>query len=346
MPEGLRRLKEQEKQWYRRLVHGVGIAIERTRSILVHLLAWGRTSVVFAVIPQSDQPARRIRTSRFVLVMLTVMAVMLLGAALVVTGAYGALKVRALHLEQSLARSEHDLQRMRDGIEDLLASTAAFEARLGETIQAGNGPASMANAAGPDTLYAAGLSALLAPVPQSDPVQRDLDRLKGIAQALQRSTPELDRIEAMIANQKSIMTEIPNLWPIKGNAGHISMYFGQNENPFADGQWYLHTGIDISTFRIGDPVVATADGKVIEAGYAGGMGNTISIQHAHGFTTRYGHLRGFAVKKGQQVKQGEVIGWLGNSGKTTGPHLHYEIYLGTSLIDPLRFLSIRKEFHE
>ncbi|MCX8012726.1 MAG: hypothetical protein N3A02_00350, partial [Rectinema sp.] len=108
MPEGLRRLKEQEKQWYRRLIHGVGIAIERTRSILVHLLAWGRTSVVFAVIPQSDQPARRIKTSRFVLMVLAVGTTILLGAALVVTGAYGALKVRAMHLEQSLARSERD----------------------------------------------------------------------------------------------------------------------------------------------------------------------------------------------------------------------------------------------
>ena len=115
---------------------------------------------------------------------------------------------------------------------------------------------------------------------------------------------------------------------------------GQNENPFT-GQWYIHKGVDISTYRTGDPIVATADGKVAYVGYDASYGNNVIIQHSHGFYTRYGHMQSFKVYKGQKVAQGQVIGYLGATGLVTGAHVHYEVHLGTSLIDPLKFLNIR-----
>jgi murein DD-endopeptidase MepM/ murein hydrolase activator NlpD len=119
------------------------------------------------------------------------------------------------------------------------------------------------------------------------------------------------------------------------------MFFGQNENPFT-GQYYIHKGIDISTFRQGDPIVATADGQIVAVNYdGGGFGNNIIIKHKHGFYTRYGHMQSFRVKLGQKVGQGEVIGYIGNTGLSTGPHVHYEVHIGSDVVDPYKYLNIR-----
>ena len=150
----------------------------------------------------------------------------------------------------------------------------------------------------------------------------------------------VNEIGSLLSNQSAVLTSIPNIWPVKGGIGHISMYYGQNENPFS-GQWYIHKGIEISTYRTGDPVVATADGKVVTVSFANDFGNYIIIQHNRGFFTRYAHLASFRVYKGQKVEQGQVIGTMGNTGLTTGPHLHYEIHLGTDVIDPIQFLNLR-----
>ena len=124
--------------------------------------------------------------------------------------------------------------------------------------------------------------------------------------------------------------------------GHTPCFCGKTEHLFPGGKWYLQNGIEIPPSRPGDPIRATADGKIIDASYTPDLGNSVTIQHSHGFLTRYGHLRSIRVKKGQQVAQGQVVGTLGNTGKSTGPHLHYEVHLGTSVIDPLRFLNVRK----
>jgi murein DD-endopeptidase MepM/ murein hydrolase activator NlpD len=119
------------------------------------------------------------------------------------------------------------------------------------------------------------------------------------------------------------------------------MFFGQNVNPFT-GQYYIHKGIDLSTYRQGDPIVATADGQVVAVEYdQGGMGNNIIIRHKHGFYTRYAHMLSFRVKAGQRVQQGEVIGYIGNTGLSTGPHVHYEVHIGSDVVDPYKYITIR-----
>ena len=168
---------------------------------------------------------------------------------------------------------------------------------------------------------------------------REIGELQRVTDYLEKSVDPLKELGSLLQNQSAVLTEIPNIWPVKG-ASHISMYYGQNENPFT-GQWYIHKGVDISTYRTGDPVVSTADGLVVAIGFDASLGNYIIIQHSHGFITRYGHLMAFRVTKGQKVQQGQVIGLLGNTGLTTGPHLHYEVHLGTGVIDPLKFLNIR-----
>ncbi|MFZ3109234.1 MAG: M23 family metallopeptidase, partial [Rectinemataceae bacterium] len=247
------------------------------------------------------------------------------------------------------ATSGAAIDELRDSAEALTGSALKFETRLAELLAIAarkpavpGGSATAAVSEGGEALQAAGLASLL-DMPVTDRLAyRELERLRGLAGYLDTATPGLEQLATVLAGQKEIMSEIPNIWPIRGGAGHISMYYGQNENPFSGGQWYLHNGIDISTFRTGDPIIATADGKVIDVSYDVGLGNCVTIQHSHGFLTRYGHMRSFSVRKGQQVAQGQLLGTVGNTGKTTGPHLHYEVHLGTSVIDPLRFLNISK----
>jgi murein DD-endopeptidase MepM/ murein hydrolase activator NlpD len=171
-------------------------------------------------------------------------------------------------------------------------------------------------------------------------VLQEVDDIKRLTAYLASVSGPLADIDKMIRSQSALLSEIPSIWPVKGGTGHISMFFGQNENPFS-GQQYIHKGIDISTYRSGDPVVTTADGQVVTIEYVEDFGNYILIRHKHGYYTRYAHLLSSRVRVGQRVQQGEVIGYIGNTGLSTGPHLHYEIHIGSDVVDPYRYITIR-----
>ena len=171
-------------------------------------------------------------------------------------------------------------------------------------------------------------------------VLQEVDDIRRLSAYLSSAAGPVKEIGAMLSSQSALLTEIPSIWPIKGGMGHVSMFFGQNENPFS-GQQYIHKGIDISTYRSGDPVVTTADGQVVTIEYVEDFGNYIIIKHKHGYYTRYAHLLSTRVRLGQRVQQGEVIGYIGNTGLSTGPHLHYEIHIGSDVVDPYRYITIR-----
>lgn len=125
----------------------------------------------------------------------------------------------------------------------------------------------------------------------------------------------------------------PSLWPIMGP---ITSSFGEREDPF-NGEGAFHAGVDISgTF--GEAVRATADGTVEVASMASGYGREIVVNHGNGIETLYGHLSGFAVTAGQEVSRGQVIGYVGISGRSTGPHLHYEVRIHSTPVNPYRYL--------
>jgi murein DD-endopeptidase MepM/ murein hydrolase activator NlpD len=126
---------------------------------------------------------------------------------------------------------------------------------------------------------------------------------------------------------------IPAIWPVHGR---ITAGFGQRMDPFS-GEEAFHPGVDIAD-PFGTDVVATGDGLVIEAEPDAGYGRSILIDHGDGITTRYAHLSRIFVVVGEQVKQGEIIGAIGTSGRTTGPHLHYEVRIHGTPVNPGRFL--------
>lgn len=125
----------------------------------------------------------------------------------------------------------------------------------------------------------------------------------------------------------------PSLWPV---TGPITSSFGERLDPF-NGEGAFHAGIDISS-SFGQPVHAAADGVIMTAGLASGYGREVLVDHGNGIQTLYGHLSGFAVTVGEQVKRGQIIGYVGTSGRSTGPHLHYEVRIRNTPVNPHKYL--------
>jgi murein DD-endopeptidase MepM/ murein hydrolase activator NlpD len=136
------------------------------------------------------------------------------------------------------------------------------------------------------------------------------------------------------AAQLSSLGIVPTLWPV---VGEITGHFGERLDPFS-GEGAFHAGIDIAS-HYGDTIRATADGVVAVMDQRAGYGRLVVIDHGFGVTTWYGHLSGFATHVGTHVKRGDIIGYEGQSGRSTGPHLHYEVRIYNTPVNPWRYLS-------
>jgi murein DD-endopeptidase MepM/ murein hydrolase activator NlpD len=150
--------------------------------------------------------------------------------------------------------------------------------------------------------------------------------MTGISLGLTRNVTTADWVRANSA---------PNLWPVEGP---VTGSFGERIDPF-NGEGAFHSGIDIAS-TYGQPVIAPADGTVTFADFLGGYGRAITLDHGHGITTRYGHLANFAVTPGQRVHRGDTIGFIGLSGRSTGPHLHYEVRINDTPVNPHKYLRL------
>jgi murein DD-endopeptidase MepM/ murein hydrolase activator NlpD len=186
-----------------------------------------------------------------------------------------------------------------------------------------------ARAAGGSQTSSAAVAAVL-PTALTSPedtfgVLRDL--LGGLESRLRNVRDDVERRQALAA-------ATPSIWPA---LGWVTGWFGNRSDPFT-GEAGFHQGIDISLDK-GQPVYATADGVVEAASYTGDYGNLIILRHDFGLTTRYGHLSRYAVKLGQEVTRGQVIGYVGATGRATGAHLHYEILANGKLLNPLQLLT-------
>ncbi|MDH5405413.1 MAG: M23 family metallopeptidase [Candidatus Aminicenantes bacterium] len=161
--------------------------------------------------------------------------------------------------------------------------------------------------------------------------------LKHNLPSLQQQVKDMDKNFQLLMdhyeNLSLLLASTPSIWPVRG---YLSGFFRYRTDPFT-GHNSFHQGIDIST-PLGKPVIAPADGIVISASQNKGYGNIVVIKHRFGYTTRYGHLSKFAVRRGQEVKRGDVIGYIGQSGKATGPHLHYEVRINNKSVNPLNYI--------
>ena len=146
-----------------------------------------------------------------------------------------------------------------------------------------------------------------------------------------------NNIEKLINNQEAKLSSIPAIQPVSNKQlNRIASGFGMRIDPVY-GTPKMHKGLDFTAPQ-GTPIYATGDGTVALAGYGvGGFGNHVEINHGYGYKTLYGHMVRIKVRAGQKVKRGEVIGWVGSTGKSTGPHCHYEVYVNGNAVDPVYF---------
>ena len=143
----------------------------------------------------------------------------------------------------------------------------------------------------------------------------------------------LDSVRDNIERRHALASATPSVWPV---AGWLTSYFGNRKDPFTKDADF-HPGLDISA-DYGQPVLATADATVTSAAANGAYGNMVILDHGYGIVTKYGHLSRFAVMGGQRVKRGDVIGYVGSTGRSTGSHLHYEIWMNGRLTNPMTLL--------
>jgi murein DD-endopeptidase MepM/ murein hydrolase activator NlpD len=162
-------------------------------------------------------------------------------------------------------------------------------------------------------------------------MHQELTQLQGAASKQETS---LQTLIEYFEDIRSLYASTPALWPVRG---WVDSPFGNRISPFT-GTIQFHEGIDIAA-EIGTPVLAPADGVVIKAGFESGYGNVVELSHGYGFMTVFGHNSRLNVKPGQHVKRGDIISFSGNTGLSTGPHLHYEVRVNGLPVNPISYLN-------
>jgi len=215
-----------------------------------------------------------------------------------------------------------------EGVIDELGARAALDPAQAKAMQ--KLPALVkARAAGGTSDTSAALSNVL-----STSLVSPEDTFGVLRSLLQGLESRLRNVRRDVERQEALAAATPSIWPAKG---WLTGSFGGRPDPFT-GEPAFHQGLDISTEK-GQPVYATADGRVETASYTGDYGNLITLRHDFGLTTRYGHLSKFNVKVGESVRRGDIIAYVGSTGRSTGAHLHYEIMANGKLINPLQLLT-------
>lgn len=161
-------------------------------------------------------------------------------------------------------------------------------------------------------------------------IKQDLDLLQAKVGKQEESFQELEEV---VHSRRSLWASTPSIWP---TSGWLSSRFGKRVSPFT-GHLKMHHGIDVAA-RHGTPIIAPAAGVVSYYRFNGGFGRYLKLDHGFGTVTHYGHLSKAAVKVGQKVKRGDIIAYVGNTGLSTGPHLHYEVTVNKIPVDPMKYI--------
>ncbi len=288
------------------------------------------------VLPDASSHIRRFHIAKSLLGGLAVAASMIFVAFLFFIYEAVSLNGHMLELRQLrvAANQQAGLAQKIDHLENELIRLREFDLRLRTAagLETREGEGSVFGVGGSDTLSSRALmvAAIAHQTAAPDSLTKELDRLSQEMSDRSKSFQELvDQLQA----KRSVLASTPTIWPIKG---WLTAGFGYRRSPFT-GLRQMHEGVDISN-TIGTPVIAPADGIISYTGPLGGFGNVISIDHGHRIATFYGHLLQQKVSQGQRVRRGDLIALVGTTGRATGPHLHYEIQVNGTPVDPSRYV--------
>ena len=285
-----------------------------------------RYSVI--LIPEGDNRVHRMSIRKGA--MLFAVSCCLLLAGLVGFLAYNFFTFSIDHNELQRLRTENSLQRQNlqrlvtdlDEVRHELNALAETDARVRQLANLDTAPQGIPVAVG--GLHEGSQAEIV------DDIQKQINKLL-VEIELRRQSQE--NVRNLLNDQVSLSRSTPKGWPTKG---WLTSYFGTRKSPFT-GRRVMHEGLDIAA-NVGTPVVATADGVVARVDYSPSYGKTVVIDHGYGYRTIFGHNSKILVKSGQRVKRGDVVAQVGNTGQSTGPHLHYELRLNGVPIDPRKTL--------
>lgn len=330
-------IKKIEKQVASNVTKGFGSFFKSIGSFFVRVFKIFDSKLTIMVVPHSQSKVINFQTNVFALVLGFVITVGVLTSFFFYNRRSISANMEINSLVEQNRATLASLDELRDENANLFQAAKRFQSSLSQSLSLLG-----IDQVNKNSQMSASNSDLSSLFSSSELVQgssREVADIKELTTYLEDAVKPIEQIGKMLKTQQNLFTEIPSICPVKNPNYHISMAFGPNLHPL-QGNWYIHKGLDFSTWRSGDAVLATASGQVVTVGYDNSFGNYIIIKHNHGMYTRYAHLNSFRVKKGQIVDQGETIGTIGNTGISTGPHLHYEVHIGSDVVDPAKYINI------
>ncbi|MCR5252387.1 MAG: M23 family metallopeptidase [Treponema sp.] len=337
MPKTQKAMKKMEKRVASNLTQKFSSVFRSVGSAFVKLFRIFDSKLTIMIVPHSQSKVLNFQTNVFALFFGLLLFIGILFSFFYFNHHSISANMQINNLTEQNRATLASLDELRDENANLFQAAKRFQTSLSQSLSLLG--ISQGENTNNSTISSSDLSSMFNSTEIAKGTTRELADIRELTSYLENSIEPIEQVGKMLKTQQNLFTEIPSINPVKNPNVHVSMPFGPNVHPL-NGNWYIHKGMDFSTWRSGDPVMATASGQVVTVGFDNSFGNFVIIKHNHGIYTRYAHLSTFRVKRGQLVDQGQIIGNIGNTGISTGPHLHYEVHIGSDVVDPAKYINI------
>ncbi len=309
-----------------------------------------RKKISFVVLSNSGAPARQMCASKASIRLVSVFIIGCLISFGYVVYDYFQLKQTMVQLQTRAVHLTNELSEIQSQRKQIQAFAGEINSLKGHLVTLNNFEkkiriiANIEKTDDSNNIFGVGgsmpqdLDARLPLMEKHNSLMRDMhEQIEELNRASIHQKGEFESLLKSLEDQQNLLASTPAIRPVsRGEKSWVTSSFGFRRSPFT-GQREFHQGFDIST-RKGTPILATAEGVVTFVGKKGLLGNTIIIDHGHGMVTRYGHCSKFLKKRGEKVKRWEPIALVGNTGRSTGPHVHYEVRLNGIPVNPYKYI--------
>ncbi len=302
-----------------------------------------RKKISFFILSNNSSPVKQLTVSRAMLRFLSVLFAACLVLLTYVTYDYTKTVSDHQELQNIISHQSDDIAGQRNQIQKFADEITALKSKLialNDFEKKIRIIANIEKTAEQDSLFGVGgsipddLDTKIPLTEKHNSLMREMhEQTKQLELASDKQEDGFESLFNFLQDQRNLLSSTPAIRPVKG---WTTSGFGYRQSPFT-GLREFHKGLDIAT-RMAEPVIATADGIVSFIGNKGLLGRVVTIDHGHGIVTRYGHLQKTLKKHGEAVKRGDVIANVGVSGRTTGPHVHYEVLLNGMPVNPIKYI--------